>query len=80
MTGLSIKCVREAFRGGSPVGLQLGLDASNVAIGGQSQQQMNAVYVRSMVMLNRAGGHVVKYEDGTGEAPTGPIVARLGEA
>ena len=39
LTPLSIKAVREAFRGGSPVGLQLGLDASNVAIGGPASRR-----------------------------------------
>jgi tetratricopeptide (TPR) repeat protein len=77
MNKLSIKAVREAFRGGSPVGLQLGLDASNVTIGGPAQQ-MGIAYTRQLQLnlRNRRGGN---NDEGSGEAPTGPIVARLGE-
>ena len=78
LTTLSIRAVREAFRGGSPVGAQLGIDASNVMIGGGSQQQTFTTtrYVGGIIRRRAANN---ANEDASTEAATGPIEARLAE-
>ena len=75
---LSIKAVREAFRGGSPVGVQLGIDASNVAIGQGSPQPTWGPTRTIPTAINRRRP-VINKGDGSGEALTGPIEARLVE-
>ena len=77
LTALSVKAVREAFRGGPPVGVQLGLDASNVVIGSPATAS-SFTTIRTATGLVRTR-RVVNNEDTAGEAPTGPIEAKLAE-
>jgi hypothetical protein len=77
---LSIRAVREATRGGSPVGAQLGIDAANLAIGGQPQAQgfnANRIVVTRLARTNRIINNA--FDDGSGEAPTASIMTRIGE-
>ena len=77
LTPLSIRAVREAFRGGSPVGAQLGIDASNLVIGGNQPQAFNANM--RINRLARTGRMNNGWDDGSGEAPTSPIMMHVAE-
>jgi tetratricopeptide (TPR) repeat protein len=73
---LSTRAVREAFRGGSPVGAQLGIDASNLAIGGQPQAFTATRVVNRLVRAPRVN---TGWDDGSGDATTAPIMVRISE-
>ena len=78
LDSLSIRAVREAFRGGSPVGAQLGIDASNVAIGAVNPPQMSTTG-RAVTKMARRRVVNTNTEDASTEAMTGPIEARVVE-
>ena len=76
LTSLSIRAIRKAFRGGSPLGTQLGIDSANLAIGGQPQAfNMNQQVNR----LVRTGSMNIGWSDNSGESPTASITMRIAE-